>query len=88
MSAVPPYAGVYAMEQQRTMACLETKTSTPHFVVEPSEATTGWVRRRHGGQAMPDTHVGPRMSLYMRVRVVRDPIMLDLQTACDAAERS
>ena len=69
------------------MACLDTKTSTPHFVVEPSEATTGWVRRRHGGRAMPDIHVGPRMSLYMRVRVVRDPSMVGLQTACDDSEK-
>ena len=87
LNAVPPVLGVYAMEQLRTMACLETKTATL-LQVEPGEAVKGV-------EIAADTVAG-HWQIYMPVRAcfytcayvsIADPTMFDLQTACYASEK-
>ena len=59
LTSVPPNMGVYAMEQLRTMACLETKTATL-LQIEPGEAVEGL-------EVAADT-VSGHWQIYMRVR--------------------
>ena len=87
LTFVPPNMGVYAMEQLRTMACLEIKTATL-LQIEPGEA----VKRV---EIAADAVAG-HWQVYIRVRAcfftcayvcVADPEMFDLQTANAASEK-
>jgi len=87
LTSVPPNMGVYAMEQLRTMACLETKTATL-LQIEPGEAVKGV-------EIAADSVAG-HWQVYIRVRAffftcayvcVADPSMFDLQTANAASEK-
>ena len=85
LTSVPPNMGVYAMEQLRTMACLETKTATL-LQIEPGEVVKGI-------EIATDSVAG-HWQVYMRVRAffftcayvcAADPSMLDLPTANTAS---
>ena len=77
---------VYAMEQLRTMACLDTKIATL-LQIEPGEAVKGV-------EIASDTVAG-HWQVYIRVRAcftcayvcVAEPSMFDLQTANAASEK-
>ena len=78
--SVPPNMGVYAMEQLRTMACLETKTATL-LQIEPGEAVKGV-------EIAADSVAG-HWQVYIRVRACSSLArMFALQTlACLTSRR-
>ena len=82
-----PQSGVYPIERLRTLACLETK-STTLLNVQPGRAVEG--------VEVATDHVFGATEVYLRVRAffhtvayvcIADPTMFDFQTAMTASEK-
>ena len=80
LTAPSPTLGVYLIEKMRTLACLETKTTTL-LQVEPGRAVTG--------HEIVSDLVSGSLEVFARVRAffhtvayvcIGDPTMFDLQT--------